>query len=609
MNRIKQERENKINGALLGEAIGDALGQPVKALRWTEIQDRFGENGITGYELDPNTNKAVISDTVQLSLFHTEKLLSNHCIGNIQKTKATEKSKNCIPPMKTGPDVTGADGLIKVIPSSLYYPVIGHQRRSLDAISAETAKAIDNSFTYWFPAALLSHILNAIVHAEMALEEAIEDALKTVSDLYRNTNPYSLLGVKNMIQTALQLSKNGNPDIENIHTVNYPASQSSILAIALYCCVRHRDNFSDAILAAVNHSWNSQSVGTITGCIMGACLGYHAVDKKWLKDLDLPIRIQPSKPKPMPKNEHSSVTRDWVNGLSYKQQTTLFCALRGCDGVAKDDNTKAVVRELRGIILKNADGGHAFMEEKNNRKAIWKLAANMDQYPMHYIMHLVHAMEIIGYFHPDDETSAYWRKAYYHFISKMHVNPETKEENRSRLQDRRTSNNSKRQVFHYINLTNGIEAIPSLPSGDYRFIRIQSTVCENHLWDKLILELSDDLLMNLAMGNTCIVYDYGARKPVPKAVYLGLELIRYILNRRWLDVEICPEIRRNGYTVINCSREFDHYYRNLSRNAKRKLDYFRPYLSTDEIRLSAVTESTEHDGDKEYYNGILKGQR
>ena len=70
--------------------------------------------------------------------------------------------------------------------------------------------------------------------------------------------------------------------------------------------------------------------------------------------------------------------------------------------------------------------------------------------------------------------------------------------------------------FNYINLTNGIEAIPRL-SGNYKFIRIQSTICEQKLWDKLIQELDYDFLMNLALGNECIVYDFWSKKTYSKS--------------------------------------------------------------------------------------------
>lgn len=74
--------------------------------------------------------------------------------------------------------------------------------------------------------------------------------------------------------------------------------------------------------------------------------------------------------------------------------------------------------------------------------------------------------------------------------------------------------------INYINLTNGIEVIPMLDylNEDYRFIRIQSSILERKQWDKFIQDLDYDFLMNLALGNFCYVYDYGANKPDRKSV-------------------------------------------------------------------------------------------
>lgn len=162
-------------------------------------------------------------------------------------------------------------------------------------------------------------------------------------------------------------------------------------------------------------------------------------------------------------------------------------------------------------------------------------------------------------------------------------------------------------TYHYINLTNGIEAIKTLPPNtNFRFCRIQSTVCEQHLWDKLLLELSDDLLLNLALGHTCIIYDYGARKTVPRSIHTGVEFIRYVLNRRWFNRCCSPTIQRNDHTSVKVDHLFDHYYRNLSKNAKHKIDYFKHYLSTDTINLQTKTDATVHDGDYAYYRNILQ---
>ena len=59
------------------------------------------------------------------------------------------------------------------------------------------------------------------------------------------------------------------------------------LAIAIYCSLRHSDNFSKGIIAAVNHSGDSDSTGAVTGNILGALLGFDNIEQKWLDNLEL----------------------------------------------------------------------------------------------------------------------------------------------------------------------------------------------------------------------------------------------------------------------------------------------------------------------------------
>ena len=142
------------------------------------------------------------------------------------------------------------------------------------------------------------------------------------------------------------------------------------------------------------------------------------------------------------------------------------------------------------------------------------------------------------------------------------------------------------KTYNYINLTNGVEAIPHLQD-DYRFIRIQSTICEQKLWDRLIQDLDYDFLMNLALGHECIVYDFGARKPIPRAIYQGIEFLQYVLNCRWLQKQYQTNVTRakDKKRINNCNQYFSQCYFRLEDRTKKKLDYFVPYLNTDEIRL------------------------
>ena len=54
----------------------------------------------------------------------------------------------------------------------------------------------------------------------------------------------------------------------------------------------HRIDFavmdhSAGIIASVNHKGDSDSTGAVTGNILGALLGYEAIEEKWKKDLEL----------------------------------------------------------------------------------------------------------------------------------------------------------------------------------------------------------------------------------------------------------------------------------------------------------------------------------
>lgn len=158
-----------------------------------------------------------------------------------------------------------------------------------------------------------------------------------------------------------------------------------------------------------------------------------------------------------------------------------------------------------------------------------------------------------------------------------------------------------RKIF--VNLTNGIEYLEH-DVQDVSFIRIQSTLCEQTRWDYLLMDLDYNFLMNLAVGNECVVVDYGSRSGhVPRSVWQGLEFIKYFLNRVWFKKEYVPFVRKTDVSNYFKS-EYDRIRRNRRLMARYK--YFIKFLHTDELKLDSICKKTEHDGDSEYYNAILK---
>lgn len=140
-------------------------------------------------------------------------------------------------------------------------------------------------------------------------------------------------------------------------------------------------------------------------------------------------------------------------------------------------------------------------------------------------------------------------------------------------------------VKHFINLSNGIEAIGPLidagvPLDAVSFCRIQSSHCEAQDFYGLLQNLDHNLLMHLALGFECRVYDYGSRgnywdrgdgeselQFVPRAVWWGLEWSRYALHRLWkLPPGRAPLLR--GYNV---EKAFDDRLRAIPKPLWKRL--------------------------------------
>ncbi len=161
----------------------------------------------------------------------------------------------------------------------------------------------------------------------------------------------------------------------------------------------------------------------------------------------------------------------------------------------------------------------------------------------------------------------------------------------------------------FLNLTNGIEAIPYM-SGDFSFIRVQSSQCEAKDWLKVIMGLDDNFLMWAAMGYECVVFDFSQRKQSPRALFQGLSLVEYVLNRRWYGLETETIIKGD----INVTGYFNEVYQSLFRNSqtqekehlKKKLDYYKKYCMSDRVHIRQVGLTTSHDGDNGFYKAIIK---
>ncbi len=341
----KSAHLDAIRGCIFGGAVGDALGYPVEFYSEEEIFSRYGTQGITAYEKDFRSGKALLSDDTQMTLFTANGLLVGDTRGalrgvrgwpryyvakayldwlltqqrsfrDVQDSQAVRYSwlldipelysrrapgNTCLSALceeKRGEHFDdyvkakrnhskGCGGIMRVAPIAVNYRT---DIETLDMEGAQLAAITHGHSLGYMPAAVLVHIINRIVFppkgAQMSLKEIVLEARDTMNRIFAG-DP-NLPTLTEIIDRAVSLAESGSgDDLENIHQLGEGWVAEETLGISLYCALKYQHDFSAGIIAAVNHKGDSDSTGAVTGNILGALLGYEAIEEKWKKDLEL----------------------------------------------------------------------------------------------------------------------------------------------------------------------------------------------------------------------------------------------------------------------------------------------------------------------------------
>lgn len=321
---------DRIRGSLIGGAVGDALGYPVEFMGSGEILVRYGGEGITRFELD-HGGFALVSDDTQMTLFTANGLLNarkqeispKFGIGRAyiewyltQIGQKSPKFRECwisdIPELNhnRAPGTTcmsslsdlyrgrdpynnskGCGGVMRIAPIPLYAVVNGRMTVQKAALLAGDAAEITHQHPLGFiSAALAAYIIYRLALDEkptrQLLEKYIRDGMASMATLY----PQHSAAVKYMgelCDKAISLANGTGSDMANVEFLGGGWVGDEALAIALYCAVKHFDSFEKAMIAAVNHSGDSDSTGAVTGNILGAAVGYEAIPQFFKDDLEM----------------------------------------------------------------------------------------------------------------------------------------------------------------------------------------------------------------------------------------------------------------------------------------------------------------------------------
>lgn len=331
----REERRNRIKdcirGSLMAGAAGDALGYPVEFMSRRAILQRYGEHGITLFDIDEHSGKALVSDDTQMTLFTANGMLMGLTRGFMRGiggqpedyvngayldwyyTQTGRKREILIndfhytwlrdlPELahRRAPGTTcmnaceaifnrdnpqnnskGCGGIMRVAPMGLFDAAHGgYSTERLAQAGAHIAKITHLHPLGYLPAALMTLLISRIVplipeEVKATITDIVSDGLDIMMKMEAPNDDKEYL--KNLTLTAFRLAQSDIPDADAIRLLGEGWTAEEAWAISLYCAIRHINNMRVAIIAAVNHDGDSDSTGAITGNIMGAIYGYEAI--------------------------------------------------------------------------------------------------------------------------------------------------------------------------------------------------------------------------------------------------------------------------------------------------------------------------------------------
>ena len=325
---------DRFEGAMIGGAAGDALGYVVEFNDMAEIIAKYGQDGIT--EFDLFKDKALISDDTQMSLFTAAGLLLGawakkdgkedkpyeyyiNCaykdwyrtqlenypldggkrytwlpqIPELYADRAAGTS--CMSSLRRGGggtmaeplnDSKGCGGIMRVAPVALFFLDREKSIDKIDQLAARSAALTHGHPLGYIAAAGLSHIVAMLADAEDPdFMDAVLDMKVAMKRQFSQQAAVDRL--IELVDQAIDLADQDLDDVTAISQIGEGWVAEETLAIAIYCVLKYKGDFEKTIIAAVNHRGDSDSTGAVAGNIVGAAIGLENIPEKFVEALEI----------------------------------------------------------------------------------------------------------------------------------------------------------------------------------------------------------------------------------------------------------------------------------------------------------------------------------
>lgn len=260
--------ESKIKGALYGFAIGDAMGATTEFMEEIEIKKKYGEvrDIIGGGWLDLKAGE--VTDDTQMTMCVCEAIEFASKNNMHEEVLLDRCCENFVKWFKTGPKDVG-NCCRKVISTCAIYKCY----ESWHDIADDPDSLGNGSLMRTMPIVLagLSEDM-AILQSRLTHNNIMCDAV--IGIYYRNLEKILFYGKQNSFATRL-----AEPTGHVAKSLNN----------ALYW-THHSGSFEEAIINAVNHGGDADTIAAITGSLVGALYGYESIPQRWIDQLDAKVK-------------------------------------------------------------------------------------------------------------------------------------------------------------------------------------------------------------------------------------------------------------------------------------------------------------------------------
>ena len=309
----------KYRGALIGGAIGDALGRPWEARGpRAALEDLSSLGSYRRWRGWTDGPIGTVTDDTQLTMCVAESISARGHLDPEDLARrfvewagvargpgaATLKAVNALARGvlwdRAGVDSEGNGAAMRVAPVALLHPVDLESLRSDSALSAvithATRMAVVSAIAQAFmvawclhrnPSALTADTLRSGLLAGLgvALDGVSEDAVAE-----RRDDRPGRFRLSERLAEAIQMPFASPPDaFEYFHNGAFVLES---LPAALWCFLRHWDDPQQAIVTAVSGGYDADTVAAMTGALVGALHGADAFPAPWVDELEYAAELR-----------------------------------------------------------------------------------------------------------------------------------------------------------------------------------------------------------------------------------------------------------------------------------------------------------------------------